>query len=46
LLMAASRRPSDSKISARFLRSASACISIAVRTAVGGVMSLISYLQH
>ena len=42
LLMAASRSPSDCRITARFSRSARICFSIAARMSCGGVMFLIS----
>jgi hypothetical protein len=42
LLIAASRWPSDVRITARFSRSARICFSIAASTSCGGVMFLIS----
>jgi hypothetical protein len=42
VLIAASRRPSDSRITARFSRSARICFSIAESTSSGGLMFLIS----
>mmetsp|Transcript_6288 Transcript_6288/g.19700 ORF Transcript_6288/g.19700 Transcript_6288/m.19700 type:complete len:215 (+) Transcript_6288:485-1129(+) len=40
------RSPSESRMAARFRRSASASSSIAARTAFGGTMSRISYRMH
>jgi len=42
LLIAASRVPSDVRMTARFSRSARICFSIAASTSCGGVMFLIS----
>ena len=42
VLIAASRSPSEVRMTARFSRSARICFSIAASTSAGGVMFLIS----